>query len=916
VLATKLFPPSRRETLVARPRLADQLDTSLADNHHLTLVSAPAGFGKTTLLTAWLESLQQEHATVGAAWVSLDAGDNDPSRLLTHLAAALAAPGLSLDPAWAQQPPADGTAAMTALVNELAKAEQAAPDRHWVIVLDDYHAIDAAAVHESVRFLLDNLPRRAHLVIATRSDPLLPLARLRTRGQLVELRAADLRFTAPEARDFLNRVMGLDLTERDVEALEDRTEGWVAGLQLAALSLRNTTSAAETAQFIDAFTGSNRFVVDYLLDEVLARLSETEHQFLLRTSLLDRLTGSLCDALTESSSGAATLERLERDNLFVVALDTDRTWFRYHHLFADVLKARLLAEQPELVPSLHRAASAWYADHDLAPDAVNHALAGGDARRAAYLVEQALPQTRRARHDTTLLNWVAALPQDVVRTSPVLSILSGWSAMMTGNLEAMQARLDEADAALALGAHDPSVAAGWAQTEDLRTAPATVHVYRAALAQACGDVASIVQQAQQALALAGPEDHFVRGAAGGFLGMAAWAVGDVHQALSTFTQAARDLRAAGNHVDALDTSIVLGSMWLTAGQPSQARRTYEQALAAATANGEPYPRATPDLHVGLAELDVERGDLTAAQHHLDIASALGERTSITENRYRWYTVNAQLHLARGDHATALHLLGEAQEAYLPGAYPDIHPIPAMRARANIAAGNLDDAQQWAQEHQVSLEDDVTFLHEYDQLTLVRLRLAQPHSTPALTQVLQTLERVHAAANSGRAGTALEVGMLQALTMHAMGQHDEALAQLDQALTQAPEPDQYARLFLAEGAPMLALLHAGGADQDDRSSVAVLARRLSQVTTATAEPEPSAPDDGETTSAAAPLVDPLSDREVEVLRLLNSELTGPEIAAHLYVSLNTLRTHTKRIFTKLGVRNRAGAVRRGRELNLL
>ena len=729
VLATKLFPPSRRESLVARPRLAEQLDASLAEHQRLTLVSAPAGFGKTTMLTEWLESLGREQPDVGTAWLSLDTGDNDLARLLSHLAAALNGHRLEVEPAWAQQG-GDGPTAFTALINDLVAAEQVAPGRRWVVVLDDYHVIDAATVHESITFLLDNLPRQLHLVVATRSDPLLPLARLRSRGQLLELRAADLRFTPSEARDFLNHVMGLELTERDVEALENRTEGWVAGLQLAALSLRNTPSRTETAQFIDAFTGSNRFIVDYLVDEVLARLPAQDHQFLLRTSLLNRLTGSLCDTLTGTTAGAAVLERLERANLFVVALDADRAWFRYHHLFADVLKARLLAEQPDLVSTLHLRASAWFADHNLVPEAVDHALAGGDARRAAYLVEQALPQTRRARRDATLLTWIGALPDQEVRRSPVLSTLSAWSSMMTGDLLSMEARLDDADAALALGRQDPAVAATWAQTEDLRAAPGTVHLYRAALAQARGDVPGTVQHAQQALALAGADDHFVRGAAAGFLGMAAWAEGDAEQALTTFTQAAHSLRTAGNDVDALDTSVVLGSMWMTAGRPSQARRTYERALATATAGGKPYPRATPDLHVGLAELDVERNDLDAAQDHLDVAKALSERASITENRYHWFVASAQIHHAQGNHRAAIDLLDQAEELYVPGAYPDIRPIAAMRARAHIAAGDLAAAQQWGHDHPVSLGDDVTFLHEYEQLTLVRMHLARAQQPPS------------------------------------------------------------------------------------------------------------------------------------------------------------------------------------------
>ena len=929
VLATKLFVPSRRERMVVRSRLAEQLDTSLADDHRLTLVSAPAGFGKTTLLSGWVDSLARRQPNVATAWLSLDGGDNDLQRLLRHLAAALSRCGLDIDLAGLEsQASPDGAAVLTRLLNETVRAGELAPERHWLVVLDDYHAIEAPAVHQAVDFLLDNLPRQLHLALAPRADPPLPLARLRSRGQLVELRAADLRFTSSEAREFLNHVMGLDLTVRDVEALEERTEGWVAGLQLAALSLRSTRTRGETADFLDAFTGSNRFVIDYLVDEVLLRLPSEAHQFLLRTAVLDRLTGPLCDAVTGGSGSASMLEGLERDNLFVVPLDAERSWYRYHHLFADVLHARLLAEHPDVVPSLHASASQWYAAHDLLPDAVRHALAGGDHARAAYLMELALPQLRRSRHDTTLMTWVRALPEAVVRRSPVLSILSGWSMMMAGDLATMEARLDDAETALAAGSDDKALAATWADTEDLRTAPATVGVYRAALAQARGDVAGTVRHARRALALAGPKDHFVRGAAGGFLGLAAWAAGDVHEALSTFSEAVRSLHAAGNLVDELDTTVVLANMWLTEGRPDRARRIYEQALAGATRHGEPYPRATADLQVGLAELDRERNDLTGAQAHLDLAKVIGERGSITENRHGWYVASAQVRAATGDHADAIELLDRAQALYRPGSYPDIRPIPAMRARVHIAAGDLDVAEEWARDHDIDLGDDAAFLHEYEHLTLVRLHLASHHraasahdahaTEPApLGEVMEALHRLHVDAESTRAGSLLEIGMLRALTLQAAGDRAEALAELGRALARSPEPEGYVRLFLDEGAPMLALLHDAASTTDQGPNVVGRhARRLLDAARGAA-PSDTAGGMGDIPAAGREsLADPLSDREMEVLRLLGSDLTGPEIARQLYVSLNTLRTHTKRIFTKLGVRNRSAAVRRGRRLGLL
>ncbi|HEY9336317.1 MAG TPA: AAA family ATPase, partial [Kribbella sp.] len=433
VLATKLFRPARRSGLVARPWLLERLDGVLTPGHRLALVSAPAGFGKTTLVGEWAA----RHERVG--WLSLDDGDNALPRFLAHLWAAL--PGLRVAPPAADVPT---VAALTAVVNDYADRDGGPT----VLVLDDYHAIEALDVHEAVAFLLDHLPDQLHLVLSTRADPPFPVARLRARGQLTEIRVDDLRFAEPEAGAFLNDVMGLRLAGDDVRALEGRTEGWVAGLQMAALSLRG---APDAAGFIDAFTGSHRFVIDYLADEVLARQPADVRDFLLRTAVLDRLTGPLCDAVTGRTGSSQVLDELDRGNVFVVALDPDRVWYRYHHLFRDVLRARLLAEHPEELPRLHRAASDWYAAQHLAPEAVRHALAADDHERAGRLIEEALPEVRRARQDAMLLGWIRSLPESVVQRNPVLCIAAAWSSMMAGELDRMARWLDAAEAALQAG---------------------------------------------------------------------------------------------------------------------------------------------------------------------------------------------------------------------------------------------------------------------------------------------------------------------------------------------------------------------------------------------------------------------------------------------------------------------------------
>jgi ATP/maltotriose-dependent transcriptional regulator MalT len=648
-------------------------------------------------------------------------------------------------------------------------------------------------------------------------------------------------------------------------------------------------------------------VIDYLADEVLARELPQVRDFLLRTAILDQLHGPLCDAVTGGTDGTRTLQDLERANLFVVPLDTERSWYRYHHLFADVLHSHLLAEHPEQVPDLHRRASVWYAARGLVAEAVRHALAAEDFDRAAYLMEEALAEMSRTRQDRLLMTWMRSLPASVVRRSPVLSITSGWSALMSGDLDAVESRLDDAEAALAAGAQDPELAATWADTDILRTAPATISVYRASLDQARGDVAGTVRHARHAMDLARPADYFIRGAAGGFLGLAAWAAGDVGEALSTFSEAARSLRAAGNRIDALDMTVVLADMWIASGRPGRARRLYEQALQTATEGGAPFPRATADLHVGLAELDRELDDLPSAEEHLESARVLGERASITENRYRWYVAMAQVRAAGGDYDAATRLLDQAEVQYRRGFYPEVRPIAAMKAPIQIAAGDVLSASEWTEDRAISVDDQPDYLREYEQLTLARLLLAQ-HGVGSQVddRVLGLLDRLHAAAAAtGRDGSVREIGVLQALAHHVSGDLPQALAALRRSVVDTPEPDGYVRLYLDEGDPMLALLHDAARTSDP--VVQVQARRILEH----ARPSVEASTEPQQITGST-----LSDRELQVLRLLDSELTGPEIARELYVTLNTLRTHTKRIFTKLDVTTRAAAVRRAHERGIL
>ncbi|WP_458780531.1 LuxR C-terminal-related transcriptional regulator [Arthrobacter sp. D3-16] len=725
-----------------------------------------------------------------------------------------------------------------------------------------------------------------------------------------ELRAVDLRFSAEEAGDFLNECMGLSLSNEHISALEARTEGWAAGLQLAALSLRGH---ADVNGFIEAFAGSNRFVLDYLVEEVLQRQPDHVRSFLMRTAILDRLSGPLCDAVTGQEGSGAALDHLERANLFVVPLDDRRQWYRYHQLFAEVLQARVSQEEPELQQSLHRRASEWYQHHDLLEHALKHALAAGDSERAGALLEMALPAIRRSRHDATLRGWLGALPDHVVRANPVLSVFYAWMMLTYGDLDAAEQRLQDAERGLADSFRDGErnndiPAAVYANSKEFRALPVTVAVYRAVLAQAAGDVAGTAAHARRALELCGPGDYLSRAAATGFLGLAAWASGDLNTAVPTFAEVAPNLRAAGNIADELASAMVLADMWMARGSLTEARRLLEQALTSANSAGIATGPPTADLHAGISALHCESGVLDAARHHLESCIRLGDAASLPENRYRRFVVMERLQYLTGDPEGAIALLEEAERRYLRGFLPDVRPIAAIKARIWIGQGALREASDWALASNLTAGDELTYLREFEHLTLARLLIARHEADPpngSSDDASYLLERLlHAAQTFGRGGSVNEILVLKARAYQVQGRVGLALETLEQALTRT-ESQGHVRLFLDEGAPMTALLHKAAIEQVAPSYISKLLR-ASDTTGKALDTSPG--------TEALPV--PLSERELQVLRLFDSSLSGPEVARQLFVSLNTLRTHTRHIFEKLQVNSRAEAVHRAREHGFL
>jgi LuxR family transcriptional regulator, maltose regulon positive regulatory protein len=912
LVQTKLLVPRPRRALVPRSRLGVTLHRGR--DAALILVSAPAGFGKTTLLAAALqERVAQDPNATSVAWVSLDTRDGDAARFWTYALQALdvASPGCAA----AALSQLDGghdllADAITSLINELSVR----PD-DVTLVLDDYHLADTPDVATALSFLIDHRPPQLHLIISTRADPALPLPRLRARGELVEIRASDLRFTTDEAETYLNTVHDLRLSASDVEALESRTEGWVAALQLAALSLHGHD---DSAAFIATFAGDDRFVVDYLVDEVLDQQPADLRRFLLDTSILDRLSGALCDAVTEASGGRGFLETLERRNLLLIPLDDQRRWYRYHHLFADVLLSRLLAERPEDVPGLHRRASSWYEQAGHLEPAVRHAFAAGDVDLAADLIEVAGPDLRRQRAEGTLRNWLSQLPPDVLAQRPVLANDFIGAMMATSSFDEVQTRLDALEASLD-AAPDTFIIRNQAEWRRL---PAVLATHRAGLALVTGDHDATIAHAEAALARATADDQLTAGAASALKGLAAWSAGDLASALEAYRTSANCLAAAGHISDVLGCTVTLVDLELQLGRLDEAHRAARRGLElAGTAGDEAVLRGTADMWVALSRVSWERGDTAAAEDDLNRAADLGESASLPQQPYRWRVAMAHLRESQGDLTSADTLLHEAERLFNSDFSPVVRPIPAARARLHIHAGNLAAARSWATSAGVAPTDDLTYLREFEHVTLARLLLAEhvvSHDDTHLSEALDLLERLYQAADTGgRTAVIVESLILQAVAHDRANRTDEAVHRLERAVELA-EPRGWVRPFMGEEPrvhTLLALLPVSASAF--ARTVDPPAGRPATPVRAQHPPAANATDGPVRAPSAEPLalVATLSSREHDVLRLLASDLDGPAIARHLNVSLATVRTHTQHIYAKLGVNNRRAAVRRGHQLNL-
>ncbi len=913
-LKTKLYTPPTRRHLLQRPRLTGRLDEGL--HYPLTLLSAPAGFGKTTLLSTWCEAKASDAGFLPLAWISLDKSDNDPIRFFEYVIAALETlhPGIDSEQLvtllHASQPVLTETF-LTALVNILAAFPQ-----DFVLIFDDYHEIDAQPITDALLFLLSALPQHMHLFIASRTEPLLALPRLRARGQLNELRASDLRFTRDEAANFLCDTLGLPLVPADVALLEERTEGWITGLQLAALSMRGRK---DTSSFIASFTGEHRYVADYLFTEVLDQQPEHMQLFLLYTASLQRLSGALCNALMEQEDGQATLEALEQANLFLFPLDDQRQWYHYHQLFRDFLLARLQNTQPEMLPVLRRRASDWYEKNGLPAEAIEYAIQAGDVEHAANLIE---------RHSNTLLlrrgevrmqlHWMEVLPEALIRLRPQLSVDYAWVLYMAGQADAAERRLNEVErniSVLSEFAGDQTIQISLTQ-EEVKTITANIAMVRATIASFQGDMQQSVALSQQALAQSSQEDVKQRCFAAFHQAFALVMQSDTEAALSSLAEANELALLSDNIYIAFMSAHHTGLLRSLQGKPMQALHAFQHAIQIATRQADQL------LDVGISYMSVgmiyyEWNELDKALYFVSQGIERAEKGGNVRLLLYGYVMLAQVKYAQGENDSVASLLQKVEQlVQQPGfAEEAIAEIAVHLATFYLMQGNLEAATPWIQNYVPPIDDSpVDLVHTFNYLTLSRMLLMQKKFAEAVGHLDKLYQFARAKVYVLFIIRAL---VLKAVILYKQRSIDQAIATVTEALSYS-EVGGWVRIFVDEGAAMEELLqHTLKAQQKGQLVTSGLtASSVHKLLAAFSSPSNEVTLLTEKTPhSVQPLLVPLSERELEVLHLITTGLSNHEIAQKLIIEMNTLKTHIKHLYSKLNVQTRTQAIVRARELHI-
>ncbi len=910
LLTTKLYIPPTRQKLVPRPRLIARLNEGL--HRKLTLISAPAGFGKTTLVSEWMEFIRSAAENDSQidnriAWLSLDESDNDPVRFLAYFISALnRVEGIEVDLGQGalsmlqspQPPPTDSI--LTSLINELTTTQD-----KIIFVLDDFHLIEAQSIHQAIVYLLENLPPQLHLVIATRQDPYLSLGRLRARDQVTELRAADLRFTAVEAADFLNLVMGLNLSAGDIAELERRTEGWIVGLQLAAISMREHKNRAG---FIKSFTGGHRLVLDFLIEEVLSQQPESVQSFLLKTAILNRLTGSLCDALTGQGNGQAMLEALERANLFIIPLDEERRWYRYHHLFADLLRHRLHQTHSDLVPEQHRKASKWYEQNKLGDDAIEHALASGDLERAGYLIEEVAEVMWERGEHVKLMGWLDRLSEEQLSAMPQIGIFHSWILHTTGQEKAAEKSLQAVERALR------SIADGVSPDElnrigHLNTAQlkSRVSVMHAMMAFRKGDIPNIIKFSRKALESLPENDFAWRSLAAMTLGDSYGISGDINAAYKAYSEAIRISKTAGNVYSIQYTCIKLALMLEHQGKLHQAQEIHRELMTLVNGSGLSRSVMTGLLYALWGEILCHWNDIDNAIQFVSRGVELSEHENDVANLAWTHIIFVKVLFAKRELTRAKEIILKLEKIAGESLVPSwiVNRIAAWKARIWLTEGNLDAAQPWIQEGLQRVDNELQFSREVEDIVLARYLIVQGD----LEDAIKLLDRLIKKAEIGNRITRLiEMLLVIALALKAQGDTDKAIATMERAISIA-EPGGFIRIFVDEGEPMARLLF----EALSREIAPDYVQRLLGAFPID-NPERTVPSKYQIQESE--LIEPLSEREIEILQLIAEGLTNAEIAAKLYLSLNTVKVHSRNIYGKLAVNNRTQAGARARALGIL